>query len=350
MRMDLIPGLPNDLGLEGLIRIDYQDFSSVASVCRSWNRLIELPEFWRRRKASGLTRKVVVMAQCRVDPVWVQEWQFYELKLYEPETGYRALLPPPVPGGLPISSQLVGVGLNLVVMGGLNPNTSEVMTDDVFVYNFVAATWHRGAKMPGHNRWYFACASDSNRMVFVAGGHDDKNRELKSAMAYDVAEDKWMVLPDMARERDESKGVFHHGKFLVIGGYSKNQHRFGITAESFDIATWQWDPVQEGFLNSETCYRHCTDDGDGKLFKYRGDYVEALQGSTWQLVAKLPTRVKDISYMIAWQGKVLVIGSVDGEGELYKSFVLDLKSSKWESVEKEYEFLGHVESGCCLEL
>ncbi|KAG8379904.1 hypothetical protein BUALT_Bualt07G0137700 [Buddleja alternifolia] len=348
MTMDLIPGLPNDIGLECLIRIHYWDFSSVASVYRSWNGLIELPEFWRRRKASGLTRKVVVMVRCRFDPCRGQEGQFYELALREPETGYRNVLRPPIPYGLPIACQVVGVGLNLVVMGGLNPKTLEVM-NDVLVYNFVSATWRRGAKMPGHKRWYFACASDSNRMVFVAGGHDDKRRALKSAIAYDVAEDKWMVLPDMARERDEPKGVFHHGKFLVIGGYSAKKHIFGTSAESFDVATGQWDPVQEGFLNSETCYRHCADDGDGKLFKSRGDYVEELQGSTWQLVAKLPTRVGCISYMIAWQGKVLVIGS-ETHFEPYKSFILDLKSSKWESVEKEYEFLGHVESGCCLEL
>ncbi|KAL0415286.1 UNVERIFIED_CONTAM: F-box/kelch-repeat protein SKIP20 [Sesamum latifolium] len=66
--MDLIPGLPDDLGLECLVRVPHQYFSSVSSVCRSWKRWIELPEFWRHRKFSGLTRKVIVMAQARVDP------------------------------------------------------------------------------------------------------------------------------------------------------------------------------------------------------------------------------------------------------------------------------------------
>ncbi|KAG8379896.1 hypothetical protein BUALT_Bualt07G0136900 [Buddleja alternifolia] len=354
MQMDLTPGLPDDIGLQCLIRVPYQDFSSVASVCKNWNRVIELPEFWRHRKASGLTRKVVVTAQSRVNPtrdMGLKKYApIYRLMLCEPETGYRVELPP-VPGysdGLPLFCQLVGVGLNLVVMGGFNPVTWEA-SNDMFIYNFISVTWRRGASMPGCQRFFFACTSDSIRTIFVAGGHDREKCALKSAMVYDVTEDKWVMLPDMARERDESKGVFSHGKFHVIGGYDTGrQGGFQTSAESFDVATWQWGWVQADFLNSAVCPRNCVDDGDGNFFMSRGGYVEALQGSTWQVVAKLPTNVRHISYMTAWHGKVLVIGP-EKYGIVYKSFLLDLKTSKWESVEEDV-FLGHVQSGCCLEL
>ncbi|KAK4428069.1 F-box/kelch-repeat protein [Sesamum alatum] len=357
--MDLIPGLPDDLGLECLVRVPHQYFSSVSSVCRSWKRRIELPEFWRHRKASGLTRKVIVMAQSRVDPTRglgakkhaVASAPVYRLTLCEPETGYWAELPP-IPGhsgGLPMFCGLVGVGLNLVVLGGWNPVTWEV-SNGVFIYNFISATWRRGANMPGCKRSFFACASDFDRTVFVAGGHDGEKCALKSAMAYDVVEDKWIVMPDMTRERDESKGVFNRGKFHVIGGYSTNmQGQFETSAESFDVATWQWGPVQEDFLSNPMCPKNCVDDGDENLFMSYNTHVIVRQGSTWRSVAELPNNIRNMGFMTAWKGKVLVIGS-ERFGAHYETLVLDLKSSKWKRVEVEEDFLGHVQSGCCLEL
>ncbi|XP_057772980.1 F-box/kelch-repeat protein At1g80440-like [Salvia miltiorrhiza] len=357
MDSDLIPALPADLGLDCLIRVPHNDLSSVVSVCRSWNREIRLPEFWRRRKLSGLTRRVVVMAQARFDPT--QEFgarkfaavPAYRLTLCEPETGFWAELPP-IPGcpdGLPMYCQLVGVGLNLVVMGGWDPETWRASAA-VYIYDFVGATWRRGADMPGGERLFFACASDGAGMVFVAGGHDSEKCALRSSLAYDVAGDAWQAMPDMAGERDEAKGVCHGGAFHVIGGYPTNmQGRFEASAESFDVATWRWGPVKEGFLESATCPRNYVDGGEGRLLTCRDADVVACEGSTWRVVAELPCHVRNTAYVTAWPGKVVVIGS-ERFGEPYNAFVLDLKSCKWERVEAEEEFKGHVQSGCCVEL
>ncbi|KAA8541837.1 hypothetical protein F0562_022989 [Nyssa sinensis] len=294
--MELIPGLPNDVGLECLIRVPYQHFSSAVSVCRSWKVEIELPEFQLHRKAAGLSRSVVVLAQARVDPTRIPSVMkclatpVYRLTLFELETCSWSELPP-VPGysdGLPMFCQVAGVGLNLVVMGGWNRVTWEV-SNSVFIYNFVLGRWRRGADMPGGPRSFFSCASDCDQMVFVAGGHDDEKNALRSAIAYDVGKDEWFPLPDMANERDECKGVFHGGKFHVIGGYpTEMQGRFGRGAETFDVATWQWDQVQEDFLETATCPRTCVNGQDGRLYTCRGGDVAALQDSTWQPVAELP--------------------------------------------------------------
>ncbi|GFP95475.1 F-box/kelch-repeat protein at1g80440 [Phtheirospermum japonicum] len=357
MRMDLIPGLPADMALECLVRVPYQHFSSVSSVCRSWKREIELPEFWRHRKASGLTRKVIVLAQSRVDPTREQGPKKYAaapvycLTVCEPEMGYWAELPP-MPGysdGLPMFCQLAEVGSSLVVMGGLDPMTWEV-SNCVFVYDFISAKWRRGADMPGGRRLFFACAADSDRTVFVAGGHDSEKCALKSAMAYDVARNEWAHMPDMARERDEPKGVYHRGKFLVIGGYlTSAQGRFQTDAESFDVAMWRWGPVEEDFLDVATCPRNCADGGDGKLVVPCGADMAVREGSTWRAAAEMPWEVRNTTYVAVWEGKVLVIGSHRFDGP-YKTFVLDLKSCRWERVEAEDKFSGHVQSGCCLEL
>ncbi|KAL6996512.1 hypothetical protein U1Q18_006644 [Sarracenia purpurea var. burkii] len=358
--MELVPGLPNDVVLECLIRVPYDHFSSVASVCRSWKGEIELPEFWARRKIAGFSQPVVVMAQARVDPTQVATGAVklsvnpaYRLTISQPETAQWNELPP-VPGysdGLPMFCRLAGVGLNLVVMGGWDPVTWEV-SNEVFVYNFVSATWRRGADMPGGPRSLFACASDLDRTVLVAGGHDKEKNALRSAMVYDVAEDEWVQLPDMAMDRDECKGVFHGGKFHVIGGYNTEmQGQFSTTAEAFDVAAWKWDQLQDNFLGTATCPSTCLDGGDGILYMCRENDVVALRRSTWQAVTELPAEVRSgRACMTAWQDKMFVIGSPRfSEGHV--GYLLDLKCYRWRKVESPTaEFSGHVQSGCWLSI
>ncbi|KAL6559861.1 hypothetical protein OROGR_004978 [Orobanche gracilis] len=202
--------------------------------------------------------------------------------------------------------------------------------------------------MPGSRRSFFACAADSDRVVFVAGGHDSEKCALKSAMAYDVATDDWVHMPDMARERDESEGVYCRGVFHVIGGYpSAAQGRFVTSAESFDAATGQWGPVEEDFLGNTVSPVNWADGGDEKLVMCAG--VAVREGPAWRAAAELPHDVRNAAWVTAWQGKVMVIGS-EIFGGPYKTYLLDLKSCKWERVEEEEDFSGHVQSGCCMEL
>ncbi|XP_059643587.1 F-box/kelch-repeat protein At1g80440-like [Cornus florida] len=356
--MDLIPGLPNDVALDCLIRVPFNQFPIAASVCRGWKVEIEMPEFRQLRKAVGLSRSISVMAQARVDPtrnhrggLKVSATPVYRLTVCDPETSIWWELPP-VPGlsdGLPVFCQLVGVGSELVVMGGCSPVTWEA-SNSVFIYNFVLAKWRRGADMPGGRRLFFACASDSDRTVFVAGGHDDDKNALRSAMAYAVVEDKWVPMPDMARERDECKGLFHDGKFHVIGGFcTEMQGRFESSAEAFDIATWQWGEVQEDFFDAATCPRTCVDGGDGRIIMCREGNVMAIKDGNWQVIAGLPAEVSNAAYVSTWQGKLLAIGCANF-GEPHIAYVMDLKDQTWTKVEISEEFTGHVQSGCFIEI
>ncbi|KAH7866288.1 hypothetical protein Vadar_018281 [Vaccinium darrowii] len=357
--MDLIQGLPEEIGLECLIRVPYTQFSSVSSVCRRWNAEIRQPEFRRLRKESGLTQSLVVMVQSWVNPSEPRSDtmkhpvnQVFRLTVFEPETGKWSELPP-VPGyenGLPMFCRIVGVGLELVVMGGWDPVT-WVVSDSVFVFNFVSATWRRGSDIPGGPRSFFACASDLDRVVYVAGGHDKEKNALRSALAYDVAKDEWVQLPDMAMERDECDGVFHGGKFHVIGGYNTEmQGRFSTSAEAFDAAAMKWDQVEDDFLDVATCPNTCLDVGDWRLYMCRSNEVAVRQSSTWQAVAELPAEVRSSrAFVTAWQGKMLVIGSPRFDGA-HRAYVLDLKRYTWTQVEAPEEYSGHVQSGCCLEI
>ncbi|WCJ40665.1 Galactose oxidase/kelch repeat superfamily protein [Euphorbia peplus] len=354
--MDLIPGLPDDLARDCLVRTSYKQFPTAISVCKSWRTEIESSEFRRFRKDTSNTQKLIVMTQARVDRTENSNLLkhppglIYRLTLLEPETGNWSDLPtiPGFPDGLPMFSQVVSVGSQIVVLGGLDPATWEVSLA-VYVFDFVTATWRRGADMPGVRRSFFGCASDLNRMVFVVGGHDGEKNALKSGLAYDVAKDEWVSLPDMARERDECKAVFHRGKVHVIGGYcTQMQGRFEKSSEAFSVATWQWGDVEEEFLIDATCPRTCTG-GSEDVYICHGGYVVALWGDTWQAVSKLPAEVCNVAYVTTWRTKVMVIGST-GFGEAHSAYVLDLKRKKWAKVETPKQYSGHVQSGCYVEI
>ncbi|KAJ4718191.1 F-box/kelch-repeat protein [Melia azedarach] len=358
--MDLIPNLPNDIALDCLTRVSYKQFATISSVCKGWNAEISLLEFRRHRKAAGFSEQLLVLSQACVDQSRKSGGLkrlanlVYRVTLLELGSGRWFTLPPipEFPNGLPLFCRLSAAGSDLVVIGGLDPVSFEVL-NSVFVFNFVSATWGRGADMPGERRLMFGCASDGNRTVYVAGGHDGDKNALKSAMTYDVERDEWVLLPDMSRERDECEAVFHRGKFHVVGGYCTNtQGRFERHAEIFDVDTRKWNPVEEDFLESATCPRTVTcggDDVEGNMYMCLEGDVLALKNGTWRRVAKLSADVSNVAYTTTWQGKLLVIGSARF-GEPHMSYVLDLKSYNWTKMETPEEFSGHVQSGCYLEI
>ena len=256
MNDQLIPGLPNDIAHECMLSIPYNHLSKAAFVCKGWKVEIELREFLKHRKAASYSQSIIVMVQARVNGN--QDCQsakypptpVYGLTVYEPKTGIWSELPP-IPwlsNGLPMFCRLAGVGSDLVVIGEWDPKT-WIVFNNVYIYNFVLATWRHGVDMPGVLRSFFGCACDDDRMVFVAGGHDDEKNALKSVIAYVITKDEWIPLLDMAQECDECKAMFHRGKFHVIGGYCmKLQGGFEESVETFDFSTWKWDQVNKDYF------------------------------------------------------------------------------------------------------
>ncbi|XP_010250361.1 PREDICTED: F-box/kelch-repeat protein At1g15670-like [Nelumbo nucifera] len=353
--MDLIPCLPDEIARECLIRVPYNQFSTLSAVSKGWKEEVESVQFHQQRKAGGLSRAIVALTQAeqnRASPALkYPATPAYRLTLFEPATGSWSSLPPApgFPDGLPLFCQCAGVGRNLVVIGGWNPTTWEV-SKAVFVFDFMSGKWRRGADMPGGSRSFFACASDSDRKVFVAGGHDDEKNALNSAMSYDLAKDEWAPLPDMERQRDECKGIFHAGKFHVIGGYSTDmQGRFERSAEVFDVATWQWSKVEEDVLDTGSCPRTCVAGTEGKFYRCKAGHVAVLEGVMWRSVAELPADIRLSPNLLTWQGNLLVLGMAKYGGP-YATYVLESPNYTWRKVETPEEYSGHVQAGCCLEM
>ncbi|GAB2269430.1 hypothetical protein Dimus_004348 [Dionaea muscipula] len=360
---ELIPGLIDELARDCLLRIPYEAFPSATSVSSSWALEIQLPEFHRTRRSSGLTRPVLVLAQVHFDPDHSHAagpekslaTPAHTLVLCEPGSGiWRRMEPIPrsSSGRLPMFCGIVGAGSDLVVIGGWDPETWRV-SSAVHVYSFLTGKWRRGADMPGAARSFFGCESDRVKgTVLVAGGHDVSKNALRSAMLYDVVRDQWTYLPDMARERDECSIMFHRGKFHVISGYSSGmQGQFHRSSESFDMVRWQWDEVNESFLEPSPCQPACLlVVNDGEVYLHRDGNVAAYVDERWQTVAELPADVGSSPYIVTWHHHLMVVGS-SSLGEPHKCYILDLNSlSKWAHIYMPSDLRGHVRSGCTFEL
>ncbi|KAF9613146.1 hypothetical protein IFM89_005717 [Coptis chinensis] len=357
--MEIIPGLPDDVARGCLTRIPREYFSKAFEICKAWKTEIDSSQYLQQRKLHGFSRAIVVLAQaepgCSFSEAKYPPKPSYHLTVFEPETGTWSRLPaiPSCPNGLPFFCQCAGVGRRyLVVIGGWNP-TTWMASKSVFVYDFVTAKWKCGADMVGPVRSFFGCASDFNRTVFVAGGHDDEKNALRSALAYDVIEDKWVPLPDMARQRDECKGVFHGGKFHAIGGYcTDTQGKFEKDSEVFDVEAWKWCHLDDDLLHTGMYPRNCVVDEKGKMFRCYEGNVAVLDGSVWREMAALPNDVRVRSFVVMWREKMLVIGSsvVDGVRNTYLLEFTDNKQYKWTKVETPKEYTGNIQAGCSLEI
>lgn len=359
--MELIPGLPDELARECLIRVPYGQLPVAASVCKGWKIEIESSEFRIRRKAAGLGEVVLVLAQAHPSPTGEFDSPncapslAYGLSTFEPLSGQWSTLPP-IPGfsaGLPMFCALAAVGWDLVVLGGMDPVMWEAL-NSVYIYNFQSSRWRRGADLPGGIRTSFCCASDGKRMVYVAGGSGGNSESLKSAVAYDLRTDKWISMPEMARARSECKGIFRScGRFQVVSGYpTEPRGKFEKSAEAFDPTTWRWEPVQENLLDISTFPGTCVA-GNGmteSLYMCVDRNVVAHIVSGWRAVAELPPTLLRPVHLARWHEKLMVIGSGDSRSHDYIAYTLDVNGYAWTRIEVPEMFSGHVMGGCCLEI
>ncbi|CAL5042104.1 unnamed protein product [Urochloa decumbens] len=384
---ELIPGLPEEVARECLVRVGFDQLPVVRRISRQWKSEVESPYYHRLRRAEGLSRPVLALAQARpaapaddddaaaAGPAAHKHSSAgpansYRMVLLDPVEGRWAPLPaPPGPAeSLPLFCQVAAVDgggarpgrKRLVVVGGWDPETWAPV-DSVLVYDFLTGAWRRGAPMPGPRRSFFACAAVGGN-VYVAGGHDEEKNALRSAMAYDPDADAWAHLPDMAEERDEPRGICVGGRFLVVGGYpTQAQGRFVGSAEAFDPVTSTWAAVQDGLIEDGACPRTCcaAPGSPGRLYMLRDGNLVARDGgagpnAAWRTVAQVPEDARTAATVaVIPDGRVVLIGAGCHGGEQTVYVLREEEGGKgasWERAAAPPEFSGHVQASCFLEI
>ncbi|AET04184.1 putative F-box domain, galactose oxidase, beta-propeller [Medicago truncatula] len=337
--IELIPGLPSELGLECLTRLSNSSHRVALRVCNQWRRLFLSDEFYSHRKNTGHTRKVACLVQAHeqqphseFDKQTGSTPPSYDITVFDPESmSWDRVDPvPEYPSGLPLFCQLTSCEGKLVVMGGWDPASYEPLTA-VFVYDFRMNIWWRGKDMP-EKRSFFATGSGYDR-VFVAGGHDENKNALKTAWAYDPKIDEWTMLAPMSQDRDECEGTVVGGEFWVVSGYAtESQGMFDDSAEVLDIGSGQWRRV-EGVWEAGRCPRSCVD------IRENGKVVDpGLRIGVCSVRVGSRKWVTGSEYEGAPYGFYLV---ENDEGQ-------NRKLNKISSVPDG--FAGFVQSGCCVEI
>ncbi|KAL5545603.1 hypothetical protein UlMin_005290 [Ulmus minor] len=333
---ELIPGLPEEIGLECLSRLDYSTNRVAARICRRWRGLIQSRDFYYHRKLTGHTRKVACLVQLLKSPsdgVKLIGPPAYGISIFDPETGnWDRIDPvPKFPNGLPLFCQVASSEGKLVVMGGWDPASYEPVRD-VFVYEFTTREWRRGKDMPGP-RSFFAAGEIDGR-IFVAGGHDESKNALRSAWVYAVSSDEWSELGEMSQERDECEGVVIGSRFWVVSGYrTDGQGNFEGSAEWYDPGSGEWGRVEEAWRTSQ-CPRSNVGVGkDGGLFCWAESDPDVRVGSCG----------------IELGGRTYVSGS-PYQGGSQGFFMAEGQNGKLRRIKVPDEFLGFVQSGCCVEV
>ncbi|KAK1587649.1 hypothetical protein Q3G72_015364 [Acer saccharum] len=330
---ELIPSLPEELGLECLTRLPYAAHRVASGVCQRWRDLIRSREFYYHRKGFGYTRKVACLVQAVSGGSKESDGRkpgggspSYGLTTFD-QVGrvWDRIDPvPEYPKGLPLFCQLAGCEGKLVVMGGWDPVSYDPVTV-VFIFDFAMRQWRRGKDMPAKMS-FFAVGSYGDR-VYVAGGHDENKNALRTGWVYDLTLDEWTELPCMSQERDECEGVVIGEDFWVVSGYgTDNQGGFDGSADVFSFGSGQWRRM-EGVWEPGRCPRSNVGvDGDEKLM-------------SWS------TQVGSCGVTLG--GRVFVTGS-EYQGASNGFYVGEMV--KLEKIEVSDGYSGFVQSGCCVEI
>ncbi|KAK6244022.1 hypothetical protein QUC31_010431 [Theobroma cacao] len=335
---ELIPALPEEIGLECLTRFHYSTHRMSARVCRRWQELLQSRQFYYHRKKTGYTQKAACLVQLLKsgsDPDGSKHagQPRYGITVFDPASGTwdRVDPVPKYPGGLPLFCQITSSEGKLVLMGGWDP-TSYDPVRDVFIYEFTTQRWRQGKQMP-ETRSFFA-AGELNGRVIVAGGHDENKNALSTAWEYDVIRDEWTQLTPLSQERDECQGVMIGSDFWVVSGYrTDNQGRFEGSAELMDLGTGQWRRVEEAWKGSQ-CPRSCVGVGKEKKFFCWADCDSAIRVGVCAVPLGESTFVSGSAYQGGPQG----------------FFLVDGQNGQFKSIDVPAEFSGFVQSGCCVDI
>ncbi|XP_074565012.1 F-box/kelch-repeat protein At1g15670-like [Curcuma longa] len=370
---ELIPGLPDCLARECLLRLPFHALRVARNVSKKWKEEITSASFYRLRKAAGFACPVVaVLLIGGLPPSLASDDDdddddeeinaflfpsYIKVALFEPLTGVWTEVPAILGRACyPISCcYMAAVGHELVLIIDCDSRVTK-LNAEVHVYNMIAGTWRQGKSMPPLLRRYGAAYASGLGAVFLAGGYDLRNRCLNSALSYDVAADEWALLPNMSRPlgRRSCEGMFANGAFRVL---ETRPYQNGLwSADEFDVEAGHWKKserkIESAFCMAAAEGREymCRDGGPRKLEVLEfvgggggdggaGKVLDTHGGTVdgWQRIGVLPCDGLRPMYMMAWDGGIMVC-------HWQASFVLEIgggatataaapEKNKWKRIE-----------------
>ncbi|KAH8973342.1 hypothetical protein BDL97_01G041700 [Sphagnum fallax] len=233
---ELLPGLPDDLAIECLIRVPRFYHRKLRVVCKGWRSLLAGKNYYHQRRTLGKAEEwVYVIKRDREGRI---SWHAFDprYQLWQPL--------PPVPVEY---SEALGFGCavlsgcNLYLFGGKDPVKGSMRR--VVYYSAQTNKWHRAKGMQRRRHFFGFCVI--NNCLFVAGGEcEGVQRSLRSAEMYDPNRKKWCYISDMSTAMVPFIGVVFGGRWFLKGLGTHRQ----VMSEVYEPATNNWSPIFNGMV------------------------------------------------------------------------------------------------------
>lgn len=277
----LIPGLPDDIALNCLLRLPVDCHPSCRVVCRRWHQLLATKErFFSLRKKLGLW-----------DP-WLFVFAFHKC-------------------------------------------TGKIHWQVLDLTHF---SWHTIPAMPCKDRVYphgFGCVSTSdNGTLFVCGGMvSDMDCPLDLVLKYEMHKNRWTVMSKMITARSFFASGVIDGLVYAAGGNSTDLFELD-SAEVLDPVKGNWHPIASMGANM-ACYDAAV--LDGKLFVTEGWIWPFLFSPRGQVYDPKTNNWESMAVGMreGWTGSSVVIYGhlfVVPEHERMRLKVYDMENDTWDTV------------------
>lgn len=254
----LIPGLPDDIALNCLLRLPVETHPSCSYVCRRWRLLFAAKErFFTERKGLGFSSSwlfVLAFNRC----TGKIQWQVLDLTLFCWHT---------IPA-MPCRDRVCPHGLRcvaipqegaLLVCGGALPGV-DCPLDTVLRYEMQRDRWTAISRMLTPRSFFAGGLIDG--FVYAAGGSSTNLSELNSAEVLDPITGNWQPVASMSTGMASYDSAVLHGKLFVTEGWVW-PFLFSPRGQVFDPKTNAWEPMaaglREGWTGSSVVI-------DGQLF------------------------------------------------------------------------------------
>lgn len=303
----LIPGLPDDIALNCLLRVPVQSHAACKAVCKRWHLLLGNKErFFTRRKELGFKDPWLFVFSFHKCTGKIQ-WQVLDLINFSWHT---------IPA-MPCKHKVCPHGFRCVsvahdgtlfVCGGMVSDV-DFPLDLVLKYEMQKNRWTVMNRMITARSFFASGVIEG--MIYVAGGNSSDLFELDSAEVLDPVKGNWRRIANMGTNMASYDAAVLDGKLLVTEGWLW-PFFFSPRGQIYDPRTDKWENMafglREGWTGSSVVvYGRLFVVSDLERMKLK---VYDAESDSWETIEgpPLPEQISKPFAVNAWDCKIYVVG------------------------------------------
>lgn len=303
----LIPGLPDDIALNCLLRVPVQSHAACKAVCKRWHLLLGNKErFFTRRKELGFKDPWLFVFSFHKCTGKIQ-WQVLDLINFSWHT---------IPA-MPCKHKVCPHGFRCVsvahdgtlfVCGGMVSDV-DFPLDLVLKYEMQKNRWTVMNRMITARSFFASGVIEG--MIYVAGGNSSDLFELDSAEVLDPVKGNWRRIANMGTNMASYDAAVLDGKLLVTEGWLW-PFFFSPRGQIYDPRTDKWENMafglREGWTGSSVVvYGRLFVVSDLERMKLK---VYDAESDSWETIegSPLPEQISKPFAVNVWDCKIYVVG------------------------------------------